>query len=165
MDAGSDLYASVEDRCGRRTHGSTSSSSKYARCLACMCVRANGALSLVHRHNSKSFFIGAGTGEFPAADVWTAWEKKTPGLNLVDPPLRGEYRTLRRSDELNVSLQDSFNTLPTLEGASWAVIRWRSTNPMPTLVRITAISHKRALKFPLRFIVTLTSTPLRACSS
>ena len=165
MDAGSDLYASVEDRRGRRTHGSTSSSSKYAHCLACMCVRANGALSSVHRHNSKSFFIGAGTGEFPAADVWTAWEKKTPGLNLVDPPLRGEYCTLRKIYKLNIFLQDSFNTLPTLEGASWAVIRWRSTNPMPTLVRIAATSLERALNLSLRFIATLTSTPLQACSS
>lgn len=48
----------------------------------------------IHKHNTKAFFLGTGTGRFPAATVWEAFQRNTTGLNLVNPPLRGTSESL-----------------------------------------------------------------------
>ncbi|KZV83439.1 Cupredoxin [Exidia glandulosa HHB12029] len=75
-------------------------------------------------HNVKAFFLGTGTGPFPAATVWEAFQNNATGLNLINPPLR-----------------DGFNTAATAEGSSWAAIRFLSTNPSVTFIHCHLDPH------------------------
>lgn len=78
----------------------------------------------VHKHNVKAFFLGSGTGEFPAPTIWEAFQNRTEGLNLIDPPLR-----------------DSFNTPATPSGSTWAAIRFLSVNPAVTFIHCHLDPH------------------------
>nr|AAR21095.1 laccase [Auricularia auricula-judae] len=78
----------------------------------------------IHKHNTKAFFLGTGTGRFPAATVWEAFQRNTTGLNLVNPPLR-----------------DDFNTPPTKENTNWAALRFQSVNPMVTIMHCHIDPH------------------------
>lgn len=78
----------------------------------------------IHKHNTKAFFLGTGTGPFPAATVWEAWQRNVTGLNLINPPLR-----------------DDFNTPPTRENTNWAALRFQSVNPMVTIMHCHIDPH------------------------
>ncbi|CAM1500525.1 Fc.00g096870.m01.CDS01 [Cosmosporella sp. VM-42] len=78
----------------------------------------------IHKHGTKMYHIGSGTGPFKWESVDEAI-KEIPGqFNLVNPPRR-----------------DSFSSLPAIDDVSWVVVRYHASNPGAWLLHCHINNH------------------------
>ncbi|KAJ4165921.1 hypothetical protein LMH87_007524 [Akanthomyces muscarius] len=78
----------------------------------------------IHKHGSKMYMIGSGTGKFKWASVDEAVKEVPDRFNLVDPPRR-----------------DTFATLVARGDTSWIVVRYHVTNPGAWLLHCHISNH------------------------
>ena len=71
---------------------------------------------LVHKHNVHAFYLGAGIGDFPGTDVWSAWQANSTasGLNLNNPALRGMSCRCCHNWDTKADITDSATQIPLL---------------------------------------------------
>ncbi|KAJ4267592.1 hypothetical protein NW762_003701 [Fusarium torreyae] len=78
----------------------------------------------IHKHGSKMYQIGSGTGTFRWSSVEDAIKEIPDQFNLVNPPRR-----------------DAFQSLPAEKEASWVVVRYHAADPGPWLLHCHINNH------------------------
>lgn len=78
----------------------------------------------MHKHGNHMYQIGSGSGTFNWSSTEEAMKYIPEQFNLVNPPRR-----------------DAFNSLPTLEGPTWLMVRYHVTNPGPWLLHCHINNH------------------------
>ncbi|KAF4977907.1 hypothetical protein FZEAL_5612 [Fusarium zealandicum] len=78
----------------------------------------------IHKHGTKMYMIGSGTGPFRWSSVEDAIKEIPDQFNLVNPPRR-----------------DAFNSLPAVKDVSWVVVRYHASNPGPWLLHCHVNNH------------------------
>lgn len=78
----------------------------------------------IHKHGTKMYHIGSGTGAFRWKSVEEAIKEIPDQFNLVNPPRR-----------------DAFSSLPAEKDVSWVVVRYHAINPGPWLLHCHIQNH------------------------
>lgn len=78
----------------------------------------------IHKHGTKMYHIGSGTGAFRWSSVADAVQEIPGQFNLVNPPRR-----------------DAFTSLPAEDEASWVVVRYHTTDPGAWLLHCHINNH------------------------
>ncbi|KAF5005330.1 hypothetical protein FDECE_8226 [Fusarium decemcellulare] len=78
----------------------------------------------IHKHGTKMYQIGAGTGVFRWSSVEEAVKEIPDQFNLVNPPRR-----------------DAFASLPAEKEPTWVVVRYHASNPGPWLLHCHINNH------------------------
>ncbi|KPM42761.1 Laccase-1 [Neonectria ditissima] len=78
----------------------------------------------IHKHGTKMYKIGSGSGPFEWDSVEEAIKEIPDQFNLVNPPRR-----------------DAFASLPATDDVSWVVVRYHATNPGAWLLHCHINNH------------------------
>ncbi|RMJ06711.1 hypothetical protein CDV36_013691 [Fusarium kuroshium] len=78
----------------------------------------------IHKHGTKMYQIGSGTGVFRWNSVEEAMKEIPDQFNIVNPPRR-----------------DAFTSLPAEKDVTWVVVRYHATNPGPWLLHCHINNH------------------------